>query len=182
MYGIMKRTLMKIGGKHLHRHSVDLFMLVKTLSDNPTVLEIGIGAGRSTKIILMALDGSGMLCSIDLKEYDSTAIDNWVALSGFDLDILADWNEPIDLVFIDLDADSNTEHYNKLLDLLVKHITDDGAIAIYNTNVLGSIIRPAIKKFLVKNKEYVFSNIESKHGFGVLTKNEEIIGVMNEES
>lgn len=163
----------KLGGKHLHKHSLDLYKLIKSLPDNSTALEIGVGTkGQSTRIILKALKGH--LYSIDggkgrVFERNHSFL-NWTFLYGYDLDILENWNEKLDLVFIDLDEDSDSIHFLTLFNLLNEFIKDNGYIIVYNTNVFKEQIMPAILSFLDLNKYYTFENIDSKHGMGVMCK------------
>lgn len=167
------KEIIEIGGQHLHKHSLDLYEIVKSLPDNSTVLEIGVGIkGQSTRIILKALKGH--LFSID--EDKGRAFEknhsflNWTFLYGYDLDILKNWNEKLDLVFIDLDIESDTNHFIKLFNLLDEFIKDNGYIIIYNTNVFKEHIMPSINTFLNLNNHYSFRNIDSKHGMGIMCK------------
>jgi predicted O-methyltransferase YrrM len=171
----VESNLRRIGGVHLHIHSIHLYKLISSLPENAIVLEIGVGIGRSTKIILFSLNGT--LYSIDINDKRNIAqgFSNWKFIQGYDLDILSHWNIPLDLVFVDLDRDSDINHYKQILEYLVPHMKENGIFIFYNTIVFSENIIPAIQDFLSKYPDYKFLNIKSKHGFGIIAKDIELI-------
>lgn len=172
----MESKVKEIGSSHLHIHSIHLYKLISSLPENANVLEIGVGGGRSTRIILLTLNGT--LYSIDRKNKRKIAreYNNWKFIEGYDLDILRTWSIPLDLVFIDIDRDSDSKHYTELLNLLVKHLRDKNSmICIYNTIVFRNNIIPSIENFIKEFPEYKFYNISSKHGMGIISKNIELV-------
>jgi len=161
----------RIGGDYLHEHGILLYELAKSIG-NGTILELGIGIGRSTRIMLLGLEG--ILYSIDngrgkqfIVRYKNHP--HWKFIEGYDLDVLPNLDIQVDMCFVDLDLNSDKSHYFKQLTLIHNLLKEDGFIVMKNTTINPKELK-AIELFSNIYK-YEFTSYSKRHGITILSKN-----------
>ena len=158
---------------------------------NPTVLELGVERGSSTKAFLWYLEKTdGKLFSIDIDDCSKVANSkNWNFLQSNDLNsdyILENFDEikkeGVDLIYID--SYHENFHVLKLLNIWFKYLKKDGAIFIDDidsypfrkikdtwNSIVYDLTDDIIKEFYYNNSEKVlYSKYFGENGLGKIYK------------
>ena len=142
------------------------------------VVELGVRWGTSTVALIAAVnDSGGPLYSIDIGAYPETqklfkGESNWTFLQGDDMEVVKDWNRPIDHLFID--TSHTFDHTLGELREWGKWVKQGGIITLHDIYGLGgekSEVWDAIEHHMKENPgKYDFKTFEKSYGLGVLKK------------
>jgi len=160
------------GVEYMGDHAIHLYKLVKALPEDAVVIEIGTGAGVSTRIILKALGKKGHLHTIDHDniEFKGQEFSKCTFHTGQDLDIMEEWDKTINMAFVDLTPGNDSAHYIQLLHYLTKFLTKEGFILIHGTQVHIDIVL-GICLFVKNQKAFGYRNLQDRHGLGIVARN-----------
>ena len=133
------------------------------------VLELGVRQGESTKAFLEGcLETGGELISVDIADCRKVSNNpNWQFIQCDDKDL--DFNEPIDILFID--TSHTHEHTLFELEKFSPLVKPKGIIFLHDTMLSGAGVMSAIEEFLRRNPDkWKFNNYPNCNGLGVLEK------------
>ncbi len=112
----------------INEHLMTLYFIAKEF-DCKNILELGVRTGKSTTALLKAASEiGGHLISIDINDCNIFEDSHWTFIQSDDLDV--DWNEPIDLLFID--AKHTYSHLTAELEKFEPFVGKDGFIIIHD--------------------------------------------------
>jgi len=158
--------------EHLHH----LYKLTANIPlKEKVVVELGVRRGESTTALLAAVnDTSGRLISVDIAECKETrrrlkGESNWSFVHGNDMDLIKQWDKPIDHLFID--TSHNYKHTLAELREWGKWVKENGIISLHDTIAPNyPMVMKAIKKYLEENPKFEFTNYPECFGLGVIKK------------
>lgn len=150
-----------------------LYNLAKEI-EAKKIVELGVRYGESTHALLAAInENKGKLHSIDISpciEIREKLKDesNWKFIKGSNLQIVNQWTEEIDFLFID--TSHEYKHTLEELNQWGKYVRKGGIIALHDTVLYPEVIE-AIKTYRDSTEEkYEFKNHEQDYGMGILRK------------
>ena len=125
------------------------FLAMLSRMINPRmILEVGTYTGYSALCLAEGLQEGGLLYSIELNDENEELIKKYIREAGFEekivlrfghaLDILPDFDEVFDLVFLDADKENYISYYKMALERLSRH----GIILADNTLWSGKVLDP----------------------------------------
>lgn len=142
------------------------------------VLELGVGAGKSTKCILSAIEKTGgRLYSCDqtlyknvIEEIRKLNFDTiWQYLVSNDLKFLDEWDKSMkaDLIFID--TTHGYDHTLQELSLCSTIIKQGGEILLHDTKLHPDVLWAAID-FIRTHREFELNELGGHYGLGCIRK------------
>jgi predicted O-methyltransferase YrrM len=165
----------------MQHHLVRLYSLTVKLPKEKVVVELGVRWGDSTTALLAAVnDSGGHLYSVDLLPPSGGAAvyldtePNWTFILGDDMEVVKNWNKPIDHLFID--TTHRFEHTLSELREWGKWVKVEGIITLhdlyaYVDNEVPTEVIPAIEKFMEENpQKYIFTAFPNSYGLGLLKR------------
>ncbi len=155
-------------------HLTFLYFIVKE-KKLKNVLELGVYRGYSTKALLQAVvEIGGKMTSVDILNLPK--IQTWVKDKGFDSywtfiqnnDLMIDWEEGIDLLFID--SSHKLQHTKDELLKFVPFVKHGGYIIMHDFNHPKHLkaINQAVDEYFVKDPRYEFYRFYHNNGLLVV--------------
>lgn len=161
---------------HMTEHLLTLYdITASVISPDKIIVELGVGRGESTAALLAAVnDTGGHLYGIDIRDcggiFDNEP--NWTFIRGDDLEIVKEWNRPIDHLFID--TSHRFEQTIAELRAWSPWIADreygvfkPGIISLHDIHLPG--VKRAVETFLEENpKKYNLTVYPGRFSLGTL--------------
>lgn len=156
------------------QHLPRLYKLVMEIPlRDKIVVELGVSKGESTTALLAAVnDSGGHLFSIDILECLNARMrlkeeSNWTFIQGDDMEIVKEWNKPIDHLFID--TSHTFEHTLAELREWGKWVKSFGSISLHDTQLRRCPgVRKAIGEYLLENPTFKYTEYSGSLGLGVI--------------
>jgi predicted O-methyltransferase YrrM len=155
---------------------IRLYELTASIScKNKVVVELGTRRGNSTRALLAAVnDSGGHLYSVDIGKcgHALSALgreSNWTFTRGDDLEVIKQWNLPIDHLFID--TSHTYEHTLAELREWGGWVKAHGIISLHDIHYRKTPgVMEAIRKYLSENPSFEFTEYSGSNGLGVIIK------------
>jgi len=157
-------------------HLLRLYQLVVGVPlKDKIVVELGVRNGESTTAFLAAVnDSGGHLFSVDILECQRvrkrlTGEPNWTFVQRDDMDVVKEWNQPIDHLFID--TDHAFDHTLAELREWGKWVKFFGLISLHDIHTRTYRDVPkAIRQYLSENPAFKYTEYSGSYGLGLIQK------------
>jgi len=157
-------------------HLLRLYRLVVEIPlKDKVIVELGISKGESTTAFLGAVnDSGGHLFSIDILECLHArerlkGEPNWTFIQGDDMEIVKQWDKPIDHLFID--TSHTFDHTLAELREWGEWVKPFRKISLHDIQLRGYPGVPkAIQQYLLENLSFKYIAYSGSHGLGVIQK------------